>query len=202
MEPLTAATAFATIVGLLRIFRQEQGERERLNHQKFIEWVEYHRHEELKNLIVNNAALRAEVDNLLQADHAQMLGKLDRIEEILVSLVSRVDGLRDLALAVAPNTTLSEQAISILRQFVESGATQLIYGNHGGGSYYLNFVGGAGKHKVAEWRLLTDDLNQLVALQLLSVAEHKSDGTKSSTVYCITRCAIRFLEAVGDKPRS
>ena len=97
IPPLTAATTFATIVGLLRIFRQERGEREKLNHQNFIEWVAYHRHEDLKNIIVSNAALRTEVDNLLQAVHAKMFEKLDHIEEILVSMVSRVNEFRGLA---------------------------------------------------------------------------------------------------------
>ena len=46
-------TAFAEIVGLLCHYRQEKGDREALDHQKFIEWLEYHRHEEIKNLIVN-----------------------------------------------------------------------------------------------------------------------------------------------------
>jgi hypothetical protein len=199
MEPLTTATAFATIVGLLRIFRQERGERERLNHQNFIEWVDYHGHEELKNLIANNAALRTEVDNLLQADHAQMLEKLDRIEDILVNLVSRVHGLREIALAVAPNSTLSEQAISILREFVDSGADQIRYLSEGRGSIYMEFVGGDRKPDLTEPRLVTDDLNQLVALQLLSVEGHTPDG---KTTYGITRNAVRYIAVVDGKPSS
>jgi hypothetical protein len=199
MLPLTAATTFATIVGLLRIFRQEQGERDRLNHQNFIEWVEYHRHEDLKKLIVNNAALRAEIDNLLQADHAQMLGKLDHIEEILVSLVSRVDELKGIALAVAPNTSLSEQAVLILRQFVGSGDDQLLYSNEGGGTFYMVLVGSGTSIEVTEPRLIADDLSQLVGLQLLRVVEYNSDG---KPIYGITRSAVRFMEVVDGKSSS
>jgi hypothetical protein len=46
-------TEFAELVGLICHYRQEKGDREALDHQKFIEWLEYHRHDELKNLIVN-----------------------------------------------------------------------------------------------------------------------------------------------------
>src|SRR5271155_1527815 len=89
-DPVAAATTFATLIGLVCNFRQEKGEREALNHQKFIEWLEYHHHEELKNLIVNTAALRTEVDALLRSDHDQMLQKLDSIGEILLTLLSQV----------------------------------------------------------------------------------------------------------------
>jgi hypothetical protein len=198
MSPLTAATTFSTIVGLLRIFRQERGEREKLNHQNFIEWMENHRHEELKNLIVNNAALRTEVDNLLQADHVQMLGKLDHIEEILVSLVSGVDDLRGIALAIAPNASLSEQAILILRQFVDSGDDRLIYNNFGGANFVIVCLQGS-LIEVTEPRLIADDLNQLVALQLLTVVEYDSEGRP---IYGITRNAVRFMEVVDGKPSS
>ena len=46
-------TAFAEIVGLLCHYRQEKGAREALDHQKFIEWLDYHRHDEIKDLIAN-----------------------------------------------------------------------------------------------------------------------------------------------------
>ena len=67
MDPLTAATTFATLVGLICNYRQEKGGRKALDHQKFIEWLEYHRHEELKNLIVNTAALQNELNNILKS---------------------------------------------------------------------------------------------------------------------------------------
>ena len=197
MPPLTAATTFATIVGLLRIFRQERGEQAKLNHQHFIEWVEYHHHEELKSLIVNNAALRTEVDKLLQADHTQMLEKLDRIEEILVSLMSRVDEFRGMALAVSANADLSEQAISILRKFVESGDDKFICIGCPGGQFVLQLFKG-GRIEVTEPRFVKDDLNYLTALYLLAVDYHSQRGP----AYRITRNAVRFIEAVDGKRSS
>ena len=50
-------TAFAEIVGLLCHYRQEKGHREALDNQKFIEWLEYHWHEEIKNLTADKASL-------------------------------------------------------------------------------------------------------------------------------------------------
>ncbi|MGA2865593.1 MAG: hypothetical protein ABSF95_14060 [Verrucomicrobiota bacterium] len=80
--------------------------------------VEYHRHEEIKNLIVNTAALRTEVDNLLRSEHADILNKLD---EVLL----RLDEFRGLALAlcisqgesvVAIKEALSEDARTLLKE--------------------------------------------------------------------------------------
>jgi hypothetical protein len=141
MNPLAAATTFATLVGLICNFRQEKGEHEALNHQEFIEWLEYHRHEELKNLIVNTATLQTEVDKLLRSDHAKMLQKLDHIGEILVSLVGRLDEFRGLASAVAPGAGLSDQSISIIRQLVNSGTKKFYYEDLGDEGFILN-VGG------------------------------------------------------------
>src|SRR5262245_31565552 len=62
MEPVAA---LVSIVSLLRIFKQERGERTKADHQAFMDWLEDHRHEELKNLIVNTGALRTEVDKVL-----------------------------------------------------------------------------------------------------------------------------------------
>jgi hypothetical protein len=182
-----------TLLGLFAQFMQEKANVKALKHQEFIEWLRYHQHEEVKNLIINNAALATEIDTLLRSDHAKMLQKLDQIGDILGKFLSRVDQFRGLTLAVAPNTNLSEQAISILRQFVESGESRLDYCDHGERQFTLEFDNGT-KVEVTDPRFIGDDLNQLVALQVLT-AELNSRGG----FYVITRNAIRFMEAVDGK---
>lgn len=93
-------TEFAELVGLLCHFRQEKGDREALDHQAFIEWLEYHRHEELKNLIINTSALRTEVDNVLRSDQKDILQKLDEV-------LARLDQFKSLSLALAASQNLS-----------------------------------------------------------------------------------------------
>ena len=190
-------TKFAEVVGLLCHYRQEKGQREVLDHQKFIEWLEYHRHEEIKDLIVNTAALRTEVDNLLRSDHAQMFQKLDRIGEILVKLLSRLGEFRGLALAISPNADLSEQAVLILRQFVESGEDQFVYIDFGEGQFILQPCNNdSSSIEIMEPRFIEDDLNQLVALQFLSV----KPNSQGNPIYGITRNAVRFMEVVDASP--
>jgi len=193
MDPLAAATTFATLVGLICNYRQEKGAGESLNHQKFVEWLEYHRHEELKNLIVNTAAWRTEIDILLRSDHAQMLQKLDHIGSILAGLMSRLDEFRGLALAIAPDAKLSEQSVSILRQFVDAEADYFYYDNFGDGNWSLGVPNGE-QFTISEPRFIGDDLDKLVELGLLTV-EYNSQGTP---LYHITRNSVRFLKAANE----
>ena len=57
-------TAAATITQLIGLFRQEQGARKDLSHRQFIEWLEYHRHNEIKELITNTFHLSMQVDEI------------------------------------------------------------------------------------------------------------------------------------------
>lgn len=185
---------YATLVGLLCNFRQERGQQEALDHQKFLEWLQYHRHEELKNLIANTAALRTEIDNLLQAEYSQMLRKLESIERILITLTSRLNGFRGLATAIAPDAGLSEQAVSILGQFVKSRGDTLFYKDFGGGQFVLQIHDGTGDGQVGitEPHLIGDDLDQLLSLRLLR-AEQNSDG---DFLYHPTRNGIQYIDAI------
>jgi hypothetical protein len=55
-----------------------------------------------------------------------MLQKLDAIQQMIVSLLSRTGEFRRLALAVSPDLEFSDQAVSILRQFVTSGGRNIV----------------------------------------------------------------------------
>ncbi len=196
MDPLTAAGAFATIMQLVCNYRQEKGGAEALDHQKFIEWLDYHRHEEIINLICNTAALRTEIDNLLRADHAVIMQKLDAINTTLASLASRVPEFRDLTMTMVPGAEFSEQAISILRQLVKSGSKYFIVIKWmGPGGMALQLERG-GQINFSEDRFLDDDLNQLVGFGLLSLS-YSGDG--KNEIYGITRSSVRLIEAIDGK---
>jgi hypothetical protein len=192
MEPVTA---LASIVSLLRIFKQERGDSKKGNHQDFMEWLDYHRHEDLKSFIANTAALRTEVDKVLAADHAVMLQKLDDIQTIVATLLSRVDEFRGLSEAIAPNVQLSEQAVSVLRQFADSGADALYFISYGGGQFCLQPDKGE-PFSASESRFLKNDLGQLAALGLISL-DYASDRESH---FGLTRNGMRYLQAIDGKP--
>jgi predicted AAA+ superfamily ATPase len=111
MDAVTISTTLATIVGLLCNYRQEKGDREQLDHRTFIEWLDYHRHEEIKNLICDTYHLQSEVDALLREDSRRLATKLNDIEEMLARLLSRVEGFAPVVISLHPGIELSEQAL-------------------------------------------------------------------------------------------
>src|SRR6266404_2840735 len=123
-----------------------------------------------------------------------MLQKLDDIQIIVATLLSRVDEFRGLSLAVAPDAQLSEQALSVLRQFVESGGESLIYVSYGPGQFALQPDNGE-PFGITDSRFLKDDLEQLLRLGLLTL-EDDSDG---SHIFRLTRNAVRYLHAIDGK---
>jgi len=193
-DPLTTASAFASIVGLVSNFRQERGASEALDDQKFIEWLEYHHHEEIKNLICNTAALRTEVDNLLRTDHAIIIEKLEAVNATLASLMSQVTEFRGFVSATLPSAEFSEQAVSILRQFVKSNSRFFSITKMRGFSLLHLEVGG--QIEYGEPRFLDDDLKQLVSVGLLSL-DYDRNGT---SYYRITRNAVSLVDKRGNPP--
>ena len=195
MDPLTAAGTFTTIIGLVCNYRQEKGDQETLDHQKFIEWLEYHRHEEIKNLICTTNGLLPEIDKLLRADHAVVMEKLGAINTTLATLTSHVAEFRGLTLNLVTGTELSDQAISILRQFVKSNA-EYFFKHEWDGKFALR-LWKSGHIDYQEPRFVDDDLDKLVSAGLLA----EDYGTSGRKIYKITRSSFRFIETIDWKQK-
>ena len=188
MDLLTPANALATIVQLLGMFTQERANAKNLDHQQFTEWLTFHKHEQLVQLICNHAAIRSEVDNLLRQDHAQIITKLDAISDSISSLLGRTQAVGALALAIAPESALSDQAIFILRQLTNSSSRYLIYGEVSNGCMFQLEQGDLLQYY--DHRFLLDDLETLVAYGLLAP---KPTSSNFSTCYRITRAGAQFI---------
>ena len=68
MEPLTLASKFASIVGLLGVFKSEQRGEESATIDQYVAWLRNHHHEQLANLILDNN----ELARLIQASIRKM----------------------------------------------------------------------------------------------------------------------------------
>jgi len=86
-------------------------------------------------------------------------------------------------------SALTEQAISILQQFVESGGDHLFYRNWGGNQFSLQ-VDNLEPLVVTHPQFIQEDLDNLTAAGLLRT-EFASDG---HLIYYVTRESVRFLE--------
>lgn len=189
MELLTAAGTFATIVGLLSNFKAEQSGTELA---EFMAWLKEKHYEDVAADIERNSALSKELSNILSINHSDLVERLTQLVNRIAQLASQIEGFDGLANALNPSTKLSEQAISILRQLVESGAEHFIeYKMFTGEPDEYQLIGGSGgKIKYADHRFIKDDLNALVSSGLVQLEL----GSKGIRRFLVTRAAVEFLQ--------
>lgn len=189
MDPLTAAGTFATIVGLLSNFKAEQSGTELT---EFTNWLKDKHYKGVAAAIERNSALSKELSKILATNHSDLVERLLQLDSRIAQLASQFEGLGGLANALTSTATLSEQAISVLRQLVESGAEySMEYKMFTGEPDEYQLIGGTGgKITYADRRFIKDDLDSLVSANLLRL-ELTSKGGKQ---FYVTRAAAEFFK--------
>ena len=104
MDPLTAAGAWATIVGLMCAFKSEQKGRADQTRDQFLSYLDAQHREDLKVFILRTAELPSAIDQLLKEDTEKILAKLNELRDSVVSLPSRIDHVRELIQATQPRS--------------------------------------------------------------------------------------------------
>ena len=183
MEPITLATSFATIVGLLNAFKSQADAREAKDLNQFLDWLQRHRHDQLVNLIQDNQQLAASLRPLIEGQHDEVMAKLTRLDELLSSVAHHVAEFQPLADASRPATRISDQAVSILRQMNEAEASRFIEGKTREGARYQMMDGTGGVLEVPDSRFIEDDLAILSELGFL----RRAYGGRGSRIFIITR---------------
>jgi len=184
LDPLTLSTVAATIVQLIGMYRQERGSRKDLDHRDFIEWLEYHRHEDIKELITHTFNLQSQVDDLLRQDHREILRQLGEVNGIVGDILARMDSFKAVALTISPDLGLSDQALGFLRLLAGSKTAELAAPGEG-----QIFVDGS-FYQATDERFVDDDLRTL--------AQHGfvTPGSRSSTgkYFKLTRRGAKLVE--------
>src|SRR5690606_25149383 len=170
---LSTFTAFATILGLVGNFSAGRRNEAAASYEEFMEWLIKSNHAEVVDLISQNATTIIGVKALLSVTRQEMGDRLNQIDASLARIASGFEELRPLALAVYPQSELSEQALSVLSQLVDSGASKMLALSYleGFGLQYIDGDGGA--LSCSEPRFIDDDPASLVDLGLLRL-EHNS----------------------------
>lgn len=187
------------ILGLLLsplgIFLSEYRTHQANNAQEFMEWLSRHNYKMLRDAIESNQVALAAIDLVLSDNRQLMIDRFDRIENLMVaSLVSGDDNLAKLSLALNPKRTLSEQAISILRQMIDSGCSRFVFAGRGMAEPILSKMdGGDGNIEYTDRQFIEDDLTVLVRVGLLNSSISGTGGRE----YGATRSAKEFLRALG-----
>lgn len=189
MDPLNAANAFATMVGLLSNFKAEQSGTELT---VFTRWLKEKHYEEAAAAIERNSILSRELAGILSTNHSDLVKRLSQLDGRIVQIASQFEGFGGLANALTPIGKLSEQAVCVLRQLVESGAEKFIEEEMftGEPDQYLLVGGSYGKIEYADRHIIKDDLDALVSAGLLRL----EFGNKGSKQFHVTRAAVEFLK--------
>jgi hypothetical protein len=192
-EVFTSMTgAFATIVGLLCNF---QGERSGTTLKQFIDWLKEKHHDDVAAAIERDRAISAQLQTLLTGNHQELIERLSKLDLMLSSVAGQMDEFSGLAKCIYPELQLSGQAISIVRQLIESGAKALMEVKMftGDCDEYCFFDGGTGNLKYSEPRFIEDDLLTLVQFGLL----RPDFGSKGSRQFKLTRSAVAFIDSIS-----
>lgn len=192
MDHLTLASSFATIVGLIGMFKQERKEGAPTGKSEFLEWLESHNFDEYAKMISNSENTILEIENLLSENHEIIMSKLHRIDEVLSTLAKNMDLMGGLAESIYKSTSISNQAINVLRQLVNSPSTSFMKHRVGPNTDALILMQGGGQVNFEEQRFIDDDLTTLVSYGLLGL----SYGSKGSEIYRITRDAVQFISSI------
>mgnify|MGYP003136383373 CR=1 FL=1 len=190
MEALTAATTFATLVGLLSSFRAERGSSEKADYDEFILWLGDKRHKELVQEIQSNHLLGHGIKLLLSEKHDEVMAKLAAIESTMAAVAANIGGLREISEAILPDAGLSSQAFSIIKQLSNSGGSFFLELKMAGGVIY-QIMDASGQIDFDEPRFIEDDLQQLCNTGLL-IPDYNSKGNR---LFKLTRSAVKLVEA-------
>ncbi|MFW8632077.1 hypothetical protein [Vibrio natriegens] len=184
-------SSLATIIGLIYNFKSGRDAKSDREYHDFLNWLEENRYNNIIKQIEGSDELVRGVESLLRENHDTVLDKLNFIEDAVSCLVSGMSSLSTIAHAIRPNAELSDQAIRILRNFVESQASFILELKTLGGSGegYMIADGDGRKLGISEPRFVEDDFDSLCALGLLT----PDVNSKGSQMYRITRNAVKYV---------
>jgi hypothetical protein len=192
MDPLSAASAFATIVGLIGQFRGERASNNQPNLAEFQDWLHTTHRSDIKALLDQQSKMTEGIKIMLAEERGAFLEKLEAINTALITYSSQINGFSQIAEAINPNLGLSNQAISILTQFEDAKASKAL-DHHVRAGLILTFIDGKGGNiDITEQRFLEDDLKKLVGFGLL-IHGHTPKG---SNLYTITREASNLVKSI------
>jgi hypothetical protein len=195
MEPFTGAAAFATVVSLIAQYRAENASAKSLNTEEFMNWLTDNRHSELRDLLGLNTRATVSIKALLTVNQNELVSKLEKLDNALASYASALPQFAELVALFRPNSVLSEQAVSILKQLDKSGGSKVMEMHMKGYLILQVMDGGGGNIEADDQRFIEDDLRTLVEAGLLN----RSINSSGNNIYTYTRAASQYVESLKNE---
>ncbi len=188
MDPLTMATTFATIVGLISNFKSERTSHSQGKFQDFLQWLIENNHKEIILVLETNKNLSLSLENTLNNKFDKLDEQIGKFDEYIGIISQKLDCFSEIASSINIYKTLSDQSISILKQLVESDAPKFIEIH--GDAYILMDGPRGGEIEFHDFRFIEDDLRTLVERGLLRL----EIGSKGTRIFYVTRAAQSLVK--------
>lgn len=186
MDPLTS---FVTMVSLLAAF--ESSSQGRKDIKEFKDWLNENNYAYMTAIIDNNENLHQDLTSFMNQNHNQLMGQLSILNEHIISIASRMKGLDKIASSFNTNKGLSDQAVDVLRQFVNSGSEHMEHVQFASDRYINQYLLQEGSIHYTQPRFIEEDIDALYDAGLIDFA--------STTVYKVTRQGVSFIDAIDSK---
>lgn len=190
-------SSFATIIGLICNFKSESKAASDDEYREFIEWLDTKRHNDIIDELHSNHLLGLSLKNLLNRNTELVLEKLTSLDRAMIDFAYQIDGFKEVASAISKHEGLSDQALSILKQFDKSGGSLFIEMNLLSGTDYQIMDGTSGDNHIIinESRFINDDLDRLCKLGLL-IPDFNQKGDR---LFRITRSATSLIKQLKNE---
>jgi len=175
-------------VSLLADFVSHRGANQTKSFDEFMAWLSEQRHQEIRELLVTNTTATIGIKALLGESYTEILDRLRSLDRSMAVVASNFDSYRAIAEASHPRVSLSPQAIFLLEQFNDSGASKVREIHTLEGVSLCIVSGGNGSLEFTDERFLQDDLQALVDAGFLDVERIQRDR-----LYSFKRAGARFV---------
>jgi hypothetical protein len=186
-------TALISLVSLLSDYAGRQDAKETKSYGDFMLWLSENHHDELRGLMEQQVETSVSIKALLNESHEKISAKLQKLDSTFAAFVasSGLEHFAALAESTHPGAGLSAQAISLLEQFSDSGATSVLEFSSLAG-VGLAVADGPGNYQfnVSDLRFLQDDLSSLVEAGFLDL-NYNQVGQR---LFVIRRRGAQFVE--------
>lgn len=182
----------ALVLALVAAFHAEWQGAKQATRLDFLEWIERHDFETLKGRLEGNEILLTGIDQMLKEDRETLSARFDSVDRMLAGIAGGIEDLRDVSRALRPEAQISNQAHSILRQFLESGAATMAYHR----TYGFLFIGGTPTSaEIGDNKFIQDDLAVLVEVGFI---RHTGYNDQGAPLYSATRLGQEYLNLIDN----